>query len=389
MAIPDYPINDLKSFTDATSESHQVAGLYFFYQLDCLIDLAYKVAHDFYDRPELFTDLAGASATIAKLHARYGCDEGFLNKKQRQAIYAALFGTSASMDSSPEEEGNFPNLRDELIEACATFVETKFGDADSLRENVRQKHRLFKAYLTGLGGESVTWSRDGALAGLTEAVSYKILRNDGVAAVYGIATAPKEEWPYSFDSNADKLVEKISQQLMSPEKSEATDADGTHQMYKYMSREEITNRQRAAIEGARAIATVIDYDGQDDVDDIGKVITRCYTWGTALRNLKNYPRVFSKTFISRLTEKARGGIAVAQPLTGAAMPTNQLPRSKLRGINRCLCPENQRFSDLRALLRTKQASGNETRSDSRPEEDRYALIQSRGTGHLFLTARIG
>jgi hypothetical protein len=321
MAIPDYPINDLKSFNDVTSEPHQVAGVYFFYQLDCLIDLAYKVAHDFYDRPELFTDLAGASETIAKLHARYGCDEAFLNKKQRQAIYAALFGMSASMDSLPEEEGNFPNLRDELIEACATFVETKFGDEDSLRENVRQKHRLFKEYLTGLGGDSVTWSRDGALAGLTEEVSYKILRNGGVSAVYGIATEPKKEWPYTFDSNADKLVEKISQQLMSPEKSGETDVDGKHEMYKYISREEITNRQRAAIEGARAIATIIDYveggDPDEDKADIGKVITRCYTWGTALRNLKNYPRSFSKTFTSHPSDKPRGGIAVAQPLTGA------------------------------------------------------------------------
>ncbi|MGH8655931.1 MAG: hypothetical protein ACREYE_28805 [Gammaproteobacteria bacterium] len=250
MAIADHQINDLESFKKVTSDPHQIAGLYFFYKLDCLIDLAYKVSHDFYDRPELFTDLAGASEAIARLHARYGCDEGFLNKKQRLAIYFALFGMPASMDVLADEEGNFPNLRDELIEACATFVETKFGDEDSLRENVRQKHRLFEEYLTGLKGDSVNWSRDNALSGLTEDVSYQILRNKGVSAVYGIATKPKNEWPYLFDSNADKLIEKVSKQLMSPEKSEKTDADGQHEMYKYISREEITNLQRAAIEGA-------------------------------------------------------------------------------------------------------------------------------------------
>jgi len=321
MPIPDHQISDLNSFETVTSKQYQVAGLYFFCKLDCLTDLAYKVSHDFYDRPELFTDLAATAPVLAKLHARYGCDESFLNKKQRDAIYSALFGKSGSMDSSADEEGNFPNLRDELIEACATFVETKFGDAPSLRENVRQKHRLFKEYLTGLKGDSVDWSRDKALAELTENVTYKILRNKGVSAVYGIATPARDEWPYTFDSNADKLVEKISQQLVSPEKSEEMDADGKYEIQKYISREEITNLQRTAIEGAKAIATVIDIDAASADNDVDLLISKCYTWGTALKNLKHYPRAFSKTFVPRPTEKPRGGLAVAQPLSGATMST--------------------------------------------------------------------
>jgi hypothetical protein len=324
ITIPDHKIEDFDSFKTATSDSHRVAGIYFFHKLDCLIDLAFKVSHDFYDRPELFTkltDLAGGSIaqSLAKLHARYGCDESFLNKKQRHAIYSALFGKSASMDLSADEEGDFPNLRDELMEACATFVETKFGDEDSLRENVRQKHRLFKEYLTGLEGDSVTWSRDNALANLTEDVSYKVLRNGGVSAVYGIAAAPKKEWPYTFDSNADKLIEKISKQLMWPEKTEVMDSDGKGEMQRYISREEITNLQRVAIEGARAIATIIDVDASSNDEDIDVLIRRCYTWGTALKSLKNNQRNFSKSFVSRPSEKPRGGIAVAQPLAGDAI----------------------------------------------------------------------
>jgi hypothetical protein len=327
MAIPDHQISDLNSFMTVTGDPYQVAGLYFFYKLDCLVDLANKVSHDFYDRPELFTDLIGAlgdtiAPTIARLHARYGCDESFLNRMQRHAIYSAIFGKSMSMDSSADEEGNFPNLRDELIEACATFVETKFGDAPSLRENVRQKHRLFKEYLTGLRGDSVSWSRDNALSSLTEQVSYQILRNRGVSAVYGIATSARNDWPYTFDSNADKLVEKISKQLMWPEKSEEMNSDGKGEMRKYISREEITNLQRAAIEGAKAIATVIDVDASNDDNDIDLLIRKCYTWGTALSNLKNYPRTYSKSFISRSAEKQRGGIAVAQPLAGEFVQSN-------------------------------------------------------------------
>lgn len=318
MAIPDHQISDLKSFEAVTTNQYQVAGLYFFYKLDCLIDLAHEVSHDFYDRPELFTDLGPIAPTIAQLHARYGCDEGFLNKKQRHAIYSALFGMTTAMDALANEEGNFPNLRDELIEACATFVETKFGDAPSLRENVRQKHRLFKEYLTGLRGASVSWSRDGALAGLTEQVSYQVLRNNGVSAVYGIATPASADWPYTFDSNADKLVEKISKQLMRPEKPADMESNGKGEMPRVISREEITNLQRAAIEGANAIATAIDVDGATTDPDIDLFIRKCYTWGTALRNLKNYPRIYSRTFLHPSSEKTRGGLAVAQPLGAGA-----------------------------------------------------------------------
>jgi len=321
LTIPDHQISDFISFEAATKNQYQVAGLYFFYTLDCLIDLANKVSHDFFDRPELFTDLpdglgGSIAPTIAKLHARYGCEESFLNKVQRHAIYSQLFGKATSMDSPADEEGDFPNLRDELLEACATFVETKFGDEVSLRENVLQKHRLLKEYLIGLKGDSVSWSRDEALSSLTEQVGYKILRNNGVSAVYGIATAPRAAWPYTFDSNADKLVEKISKQLIWPVNSEKMNSDGKGDMRGYISREEITNLQRVAIEGAKAIATVIDVDEGSSVDDADLLIRKCYTWSTALKSLKNNPRYFSKTFEPRPAEKPRGGIAVAQPLAG-------------------------------------------------------------------------
>src|SRR5687768_4835571 len=130
MAIPDHQISDLKSFEKVTGKQYQVAGVYFFYKLDCLVDLAHKTSHDFFDRPELFTDLTAAGGAVippilARLHARYGSDETILNREQRHAIYAALFGKSASTDSSVDEGSDFRNLGDELMEACATFVETK------------------------------------------------------------------------------------------------------------------------------------------------------------------------------------------------------------------------------------------------------------------------
>jgi hypothetical protein len=317
--VPDHQIFDLTSFDAVTCEPHQVAGLYFYYKLDCLIDLAYAVSHDFFRRPELFTDLPSGSGEsiaplIAKLHARYGTDEFLLNKMQRAAVYAALFGKIVSEDFTGDEEGNFPNLRDELIEACATFVETKFGDEVSLRENVRQKHRLFKEYLSGLLGASVRWSREEALATLTEVISYPILRNQGVSAVYGIARPAIGEWPYTFDSNAAKLVEEISKQLMGLGKPPEFQADKMARMPMHISREEITNLQRAAIEGAQAIATAIDVVSSSTEDEVDLLIRKCYTWGTALKSLGDHPRIYSTPGLSRANGKTRGGIAVAQPL---------------------------------------------------------------------------
>jgi hypothetical protein len=321
MAIADHQIDDLASFKKVTSAPHRVAGLYFFQQMDCLVDLAHRVAHDFYDRPELFTDLNDApppaprlASTLAALHARSGCDERFLNKTQRRAIFSALFGADATMDAA--EAGNFARLRDELLEACAVFVETKFGDEAALRENVRQKHRLFKEYLTGLDGASVAWSRDEALAGLTEDVSYRILRNKGVAAVYGIATPARDAWPYTFDSNADKLIEKISMQLMRPDLAGHTSCKcGTHT---HISREEITNLQRVAIEGAKAIATAIDVDAASTKADIDRLIMKCYTWGTALRNRLRHSAPLAASVVSPAATKPRGALAIAQPIANPA-----------------------------------------------------------------------
>jgi hypothetical protein len=315
-------INDFASFNAFTGEPRQVAGLYFYYKLDCLIDLAYAVAHDFYDKPHLFTKLPdgqGVSAvtTIAKLHARYGCDEQFLNRDQRAAIYAALFGKPASSDAPGLGEGSFCPLRDELLAACATFVETKFGDEIALRENVRQKHRLLKEYLTGLHGDSVRWSKEQSLSALTEKAAYPILRNQGVAAVYGISTPPTDDWPYTFDANANKLIEEVSKRLMGGQSTPMT-TDGKPEVPWYVSREEITNLQRAALEGAKAIAIVLNVDTGSTDDEVNRLIRRCYTWATALRSLNGHSRSYSTALLPRAGEKPRGGVAMAQPMPNAA-----------------------------------------------------------------------
>ena len=218
MAIQDHRISDFKSFGTVTSEPRQVAGLYYFSTLDCLADLAYKVSHDFFKRPHLYTTLGSIgppkvaiAAILARLHAQYGSNERVLDKAQRDEIYRGLFGQNADYPAEGDESGDFVRLRNELVNACAAFAERVFDTGvEMLRERVRTTHRPFHQYLTGLLGDSVRWSKDQALSELTESISYAILRSHGVASVFGISTFAKSAWPYVEDSNADKEIEQIS-----------------------------------------------------------------------------------------------------------------------------------------------------------------------------------
>jgi hypothetical protein len=271
--ISDEEITHEKSFA-AITKDHQIAGAYFYLQLDCLVAYAYQVAGDFFRQPHLYLDLDGQAGQLARLRAQYGNDERVPSQEQRDKIFLPLFGQSGTDPANGQ--GDFPRLRDELVDAAAAYAERVYDTGvDMLRERVRTTHRPFKDYLTGLIGDSLGWSTDEALSGVTRGLAYPILRNPGVSSVFGIRTAPKQQWPFTEDSNADKLVEEISKQLLAP-----TNA------YPVITREGISNRQRAALRGAEALATILDYSevGTNE-DDLDLLITRCYTWGSALKGL--------------------------------------------------------------------------------------------------------
>src|SRR3989442_1125915 len=95
-AIADHRISNLTTFEEVTNEPRQVAGLYFYMELDCLVDLAYKLSCDFFKRPHLYTQLGrvtvggselGISGILASLNARYGSDEKKPSREQRKQIY--------------------------------------------------------------------------------------------------------------------------------------------------------------------------------------------------------------------------------------------------------------------------------------------------------------
>jgi hypothetical protein len=278
VAIEDHKITDEAKFATVT-QGRQIAGAYFYLQLDCLVACGYQVAGDFLRRPYLYTNLNGQAKQLARLRARYGNHERIPSQEQRDEIFLPLFGQSGT--GLANGHGDFSRLRDELVDAAAAFAERVYDTGeDMLRERVRTTHRPFKDYLTGLQGDSLEWSTDQALTAVARKLAYPILRSPGVSSVFGISTPPKQQWPFAEDSNADKLVEEISKALLAPTNS-----------YPAITREGISNRQRAALRGAEALATILDFSEQAvEADaDLKLLITKCYTWGSALKGLVPRP----------------------------------------------------------------------------------------------------
>ena len=57
------------------------------------MDLAYRVACDFFKRPHLYVTVDGLSEVLARLHARYGADETLPSDSQRDTVFVPIFGS--------------------------------------------------------------------------------------------------------------------------------------------------------------------------------------------------------------------------------------------------------------------------------------------------------
>jgi hypothetical protein len=285
--IPDYRIRNLATFTDVTSGDRRLAALYFWHKLDCLVELGYAVSCDFFKRPHLYLDLEGArdreepdrpapsiAPKLAELYARYGTDEKIPSTAQRDRVFSSVFGGTSGSDRG---DGEFPRLRDDLLLAAARFAERPADEGvEMLKEGVRTSVRPFNTWLRGFLGASIEWSTGEVLPDLTEARVYPILRAQGVAGVFGIVVPVSSSWPYDQDPNGDKLVEEAYKQL-------ALSGDTQPPM----TRERFINLQRAALRGAEAIATALDFDEEKPLqeENLARVITKAYTWLAALQNI--------------------------------------------------------------------------------------------------------
>jgi hypothetical protein len=259
----NHVINSQETFGWVTASPREVAGLYFYQQLDELIDLARAISFDFFERPHLYDDLEDPRLVsgLARLHARYGHDEKLLSREQRLKIYGGFFTAG---------EHQFTGGRDALLYAAAKFSERVYDTGEEmLRAAVRDAARTFKAYLTTLPGTSLTWSRGTVLPELTDKTAYRILRDRGIRAVFSQSKPVAAEWPYAVDGKGDELVEVASERLKEPDAA-------------WLNRDRFSAIQRVALRGAEAIATIIDYNDEPDRDIVDHLILKCYTWHAAL-----------------------------------------------------------------------------------------------------------
>jgi hypothetical protein len=260
--FPNHFINSKESFDRVKATPREVAGLYFYQQLDELIEVARAISFDFFERPHLYDNIKELQTVsdLARLHARYGHDEKLLSYEQRCKIYDGIFTSG---------EHQFTGGRDALLQAAVKFSERVFDTGEEmLRAAVRDAARTFKAYLTTLPGTSLTWSVNTVLPELTDNTAYRILRDQGVRAVFGRSDLVAAEWPYQVDGTGDVLLEMASALV-------ATDGNR-------LNRDRVGKLQRLALRGAEAIATVIDYDDQQDRDIENQLILKSYTWYAAL-----------------------------------------------------------------------------------------------------------
>ena len=279
VGVPNRVVAGRDSFAAVTRRPREIASLYFFGVLDFLIEVTRLVAADFFRRPQLYLDLGdddSAAGQLARLHSRCGSDESVPSREQRAAVFGPLFGDFFSAAAPGDQD--FHRFSGDLMRAVVAYVERQVDTSvEMLREQVRIDHRPFRDYLVQLEGASVRWSAEVTLATITEAVAYSILRNQGVAAVFGISSPPRGDWPYLEDPNGGKLVEEISKQLPPVHVGNS------------WTRERVSSIQRVALRGCEAISTTLDVQDDADNSDLDLLISKVYSWWAALRAVTTPP----------------------------------------------------------------------------------------------------
>jgi hypothetical protein len=281
--VSDRTITDRGSFDRNTSDPRAAAGLLFYKELDCLVDLAYRVSIDFFDQPQLYRDVPlDIVADLTALRSRYGYQEEFLSREQRQAIFSGVFGDGEGIAlmngvAGPPAAYSFAALRDQLLAAAAAFAERVFNTSEGiLRTTVRIMHVYLKDYVLDQTGASVEWSRRNGLPAITDRC-YRILRDQAITARFGVNGVVGQEWPFAVSANGSKLVEQISQTPM-------------RLAVQPITRGAFNDKQQLALRGAEALATVVDFR-DNDLDDgrTDHLISTCYTWYAARGRVLHLP----------------------------------------------------------------------------------------------------
>src|SRR4051812_22162296 len=162
MAIAARTISDWNSFdstTNVTDKEDQhgkrhIAGLYYFFMTDCLVDIAYGLSKEVFKKPQDFKNFMGAANIdkIAEFRYQYGRSVTYLDKDQRSDIYHSVFGTGES--TFLNDNSDFGRLLSDIIRASVDFRQNSSdkGIGFLVSQQLYDAHRTFVEYLDRVHG---------------------------------------------------------------------------------------------------------------------------------------------------------------------------------------------------------------------------------------------
>ncbi len=275
MSVEDHDssLTDEKSFQRLGSGQRRLAKVYFWLQLDLLIDFAYALSCDFFARPQLYRDLSDSTTDrLVALHFRYGASETFPSHAQRNEFFAPIFG-STSADAAA---GQFSSLRDSLFLAVCQFRQRPAGEgAPMLRKVVTDRARLLQDWLHDFS-VPVTKSIEHAMDAITEKSAYPILRDATVTTTFGVPGGIELTWPYARTATADKFLEELSAKMRM-----------RYSMLPPVTRAGFGNLHETARSGVEAIAAVLAIDPAAKVSDeqLERIVSTSYVWFVSIQSL--------------------------------------------------------------------------------------------------------
>lgn len=240
--------------------------MYRHFVLDCISDLGYAVSQDFSRRPGVYQEVGELSAGLmGDLQSMIDSVRYLPGTATRAMLYKPIFGTSDAMGTG-NDGSSYQAWRLKLIASAVATAEnaTTVGQVMH-RDRVRSSLVPLRDYLLGLEGRSVTESY--LRTKKIFEISMKILTDPAVRVVFGINKAADPEFS---NSEAAKLVEKISQQLQEWIPS------GPMSSAQYSGLIEMQEN------GVAAIELILDLKVKDDNERLDALISKLYAWGSDL-----------------------------------------------------------------------------------------------------------
>lgn len=230
----------------------QLGLLYKRWVLDCISEIGHSVSVDFSYRPELYKKVGDKTASqITAIQGQYGYTPNFPNKDIRLMLMKPIFGGSDSQ-MNRNDGSAFQTARMPVLAAAAGSAVVPF-----------------RRFMEDLEGDSLSQTDIRISNIFNTAVS--ILKDPGVAAVFGIGETIDDKWPLdSTDAEGAKLIEKITTQL-------------SDMSYGIISRDKFVGMQRIAEKGQQSILRILETDIESNDETLDLFSAQAFAWGSDLK----------------------------------------------------------------------------------------------------------